>query len=102
MAALLTAQLSALTPPPWFKATLLDLFQNSEAVAAKHAEHCASDTVQHFMKGSPFASAPDALKLNFVESGAGAAVAAWMQWEQESLAFLVEFQLKIRCTGVSN
>ena len=83
---LFAPQFAALTPPPWLKSKLLTFFQTSDAVAAKHAEHIASDTVQHFMKGTPFASAPDALKLDFVNGAAGQAVAAWMKWEQESLA----------------
>ena len=83
---LFAPQFAALTPPPWLKSKLLTFFQTSDAVAAKHAEHIASDTVQHFMKGTPFASAPDALKLDFVNGAAGQVVAAWMKWEQESLA----------------
>ena len=40
---LFAPQFAALTPPPWLKSKLLTFF-HLDAVAAKHAEHIASDT----------------------------------------------------------
>jgi len=63
-------------------ARFFDWFKASEAVAAVHRKHVEGDTVQHMLKSTPFASAPDELKLDFARGPAGAIVAEFMRAEQ--------------------
>ena len=58
-------------------------FKSSEAVAAIHRKHVQGDTVQHMLKSTPFAAAPDELKLQFARGPAGAAVSEFMRLEQQ-------------------
>ena len=64
---------------------VLNWFKNSEMAASKHAEHVAGDGVQHMMKGTLFAKAPDSLKLKFVNDGAGRLMSEFMRREQAEL-----------------
>ena len=58
-------------------------FKGSEAVAAIHRKHVQGETVQHMLKSTPFAAAPDELKLQFARGPAGAAVSEFMRLEQQ-------------------
>ncbi len=60
-------------------------FASSDAVAAMHQQHVDSPTVRHMIKGSPLADAPDAAKIDFAKSAAGAAVADFMALEQQNI-----------------
>ena len=60
-----------------------DWFKSSEGVAKIHRQHVEGDTVHHMLKGTAFAAAPDSLKLDFAQGPAGAAVAKFMQLEQQ-------------------
>ena len=60
-------------------------FSSSQAVSDLHQKHVDSETVQHMVKGSPLASAPDEKKLDFARSAAGAAVADFMRLEQRNI-----------------
>ena len=64
---------------------VLDWFKNSEMAAKRHQEHVNGDGVTHMMKGTPFVNAPDALKLRFVNDGAGRLVSEFMRREQREL-----------------
>eukprot|EP00964_Phaeocystis_antarctica_P025049 scaffold14044_cov52-Phaeocystis_antarctica.AAC.7 len=76
-------------PRPTFEDVIwgaaLDWFKNSEMAAKKHQEHVNGDGVVHMMKGTPFVNAPDALKLRFVNDGAGRLVSEFMRREQREL-----------------
>lgn len=61
---------------------LVSWFKTSPAVAAKHQEHIAGETPLHLMKGSPLTRAPDALKLQFIDSAAGKFVESFMRFER--------------------
>ena len=63
----------------------LDWFKNSEMAAKRHQDHVNGDGVTHMMKGTPFVNAPDALKLRFVNDGAGRMVSEFMRREQQEL-----------------
>lgn len=73
------------TPPPGPVSWVLDWFRNSDLVAAKHAEHIASESPVHMLQGTAFAAASEAQKLAFARGQAGAAVAQLVRWEQEYL-----------------
>jgi len=60
-------------------------FTLSDGVAELHQKHVSSSSVQHMIKGSPLASAPDSAKLDFARSKAGAAVASFMKAEQRNI-----------------
>ena len=61
---------------------VLSWFVESDAVAQKHREHVENDRALHLMSDSPFARAPDELKLRFVRSSAGRAVERFMRFER--------------------
>lgn len=58
-------------------------FTTSEAVARIHEKHVNGDKVMHMLKDTPFAAAPDDMKLDFARGPAGAAVADFMRLEQQ-------------------
>mmetsp|Transcript_38994 Transcript_38994/g.64759 ORF Transcript_38994/g.64759 Transcript_38994/m.64759 type:complete len:243 (+) Transcript_38994:164-892(+) len=60
-------------------------FTSSDGVADLHQKHVSSSSVQHMIKGSPLASAPDAAKIDFARSRAGKAVAQFMMAEQRNI-----------------
>lgn len=60
-------------------------FASSEGVAEIHRAHVEGPTVRHMLKGTVLADAPDAAKLDFAKSSAGAAVASFMKLEQEHI-----------------
>jgi len=75
--AVLSFSLDSLAPKffSWFK--------QSEGVAKLHQQHVEGEQVLHMLKGTPMASAPDSLKLDFARSDAGKAVANFMRAEQQ-------------------
>lgn len=73
------AHAQALSPAKSF----FQWFKSSEAVAALHQKHVEGDTVVHMLKDTPFAAAPDSLKLDFARGPAGEAVAEFMRLEQQ-------------------
>ena len=69
----------------WAQNALLSWFKNSEFAKEKHEEHVKSESVMHMIKGTPFASAPEELKLKFVDQPGGQFVSDFMQLEQQML-----------------
>jgi glutaredoxin len=60
-------------------------FQQSAAVSSLHHKHIASETVVHMLQNTPFAAAPDEMKRDFARGAGGAAVAKFMQLEQQHI-----------------
>ena len=69
----------------WALPRLLAWFKESDFAREKHEEHIQSESVLHMIKGTPFASAPDDLKLRFVDEPGGQFVSDVMQLEQRLL-----------------
>ena len=73
---------AALSPTEQVARRFFEWFKSSEGVAKLHQEHVASESVQHMIKGTPLATAPDEKKIEFAKGGGGAAVASFMKFEQ--------------------
>lgn len=64
---------------------ILTLLKSSQWIETKHQDHINSPTVTHLFKNTPLATLPNALKLDFVTSWGGKALATIMAEEQEFL-----------------
>jgi glutaredoxin len=64
---------------------VLDQLKDSSFIEEKHQEHVQNPGVTHLFKGTPLAAMSEELRLQFVESWAGTALAAIMQEEQDYL-----------------
>jgi glutaredoxin len=64
---------------------VLDQLKDSPFIEEKHQEHIQNPGVTHLFKGTPMAAMSKELKLQFVESWTGKALAAIMQEEQAYL-----------------
>lgn len=62
-----------------------DWFTKNPSVLDLHKQHCEGEQVLHMLKGTPMASAPDSLKIDFATGPAGRAVANFMKAEQENI-----------------
>ena len=65
--------------------TFLDWFKSSQFVSKLHADHIASDSVQHMFKGTPLVMAPNDAKIDFATGPIGKIVTRFMASEQELL-----------------